>query len=168
MQYRLPTLSDEKELIEYVKEHYENGEHSISASLGLPVMNYYEWVNKIQTNAKIGDNEWGKSLLFICRDHERIIGLLSIRYELSNELSARYGDIGYGVRPSERRKGYASEMMRFALTVCKEHGMKKVIIGCYKDNLASASLIKKCNGILVKEDDSYQKGKISEYYSIVL
>ena len=65
---------------------------------------------------------WGKSLLYLCFDQNRLIGLLSIRYELPKELSEKYGDIGYGVRPSERNKGYATAMLRYALSVCKEKG----------------------------------------------
>ena len=55
----------------------------------------------------------------------------------------KYGDIGYSVCPSERRKGYATKMLKYALEVCKELGMKSVILGCYKSNIASSKTIKK-------------------------
>lgn len=63
-------------------------------------------------------------------------------------LSNIYGDIGYGVRPSARKKGYATMMLRYALSVCKEKGMKKVLLGCYKDNITSVCTIKKNGGML--------------------
>ncbi len=50
--------------------------------------------------------------------------------ELSELLRNRLGDIGYGVRSSERDKGYATEMLRYALSVCKQKGMDRVILGC--------------------------------------
>lgn len=75
-------------------------------------------------------------------------GLLSIRYELPEELSKIYGDIGYGVRPSKRNKGYATKMLAYALSVCREKGMHEVLAGCYKDNLASVATIKKNGGVL--------------------
>jgi predicted acetyltransferase len=59
-------------------------------------------------------------------------------------------------------------MLRYALSVCKEKGMDKVLLGCYKDNLASAATIKKNNGVLANENDNYNEGRISEYYSIKL
>ena len=68
MNYRLPEISDERILREYIQEHYDNGETSISASLGLPVSDYGEWTKKIQYNADVGDNEWGKSLTYLCFD----------------------------------------------------------------------------------------------------
>jgi hypothetical protein len=63
MIYRLPEVSDKDILYEYVQEHYDNGEVRISASLGLTSSDYGEWVEKIRTNAMIGDETWGKSQL---------------------------------------------------------------------------------------------------------
>ena len=49
-----------------------------------------------------------------------------------------------------------------------EKGMKRVMLGCYKDNLASAATIKKNKGILLFEADNYNEGRISQYYSVDL
>ena len=98
--YRLPEPSDKEIIQAYIQDHFDNGENSISASLGLMVQEYNEWVQKIQNNSTTGDKDWGKSLLYLCFQEEKLIGLLSIRYELSKELSEKIGDIGYGVRPS--------------------------------------------------------------------
>lgn len=168
MQYRLPEIGDEDMLKAYVQEHYEHHETSISASMGLPVSAYADWVTRMQKNATTGDDAWGKSLLYLCFDQESLVGLLSIRYELSESLTKKYGDIGYGVRPSERNRGYATAMLRHALTVCKEKGMRKVMLGCYKDNLPSAAVIRKNGGVLVEENDLYTAGRISQYYEIAL
>ena len=168
MKYRLPTADDKMILSEYVQEHYDNQETSISASLGLTASDYNSWVDKIRQNATIGDSEWGKSLLYLCFDKQKLVGLLSIRYSLPKELSKKYGDIGFGVRPTERNKGYATAMLKYALSICKEKGLGEVILGCYKDNAASSATIKKNGGVLFAEDDSYKKGKISQYYLIKL
>ena len=168
MIYRLPEISDKSILQEYMQEHYDNKENSISASLGLPASEYTDWVEKIQRNSLVGDEQWGKSLLYLCFDNNKLIGLLSIRYELPENLTKIYGDIGYGVRPSERNKGYATMMLQYALSVCRNKGMTKVILGCYKDNIASAKTIQKNGGILTEENDNYKEGKISQYYLINL
>lgn len=168
MEYRLPEINDKDILKAYVQEHQDNGESSISASLGLSSSDYSEWVTKIKKNALSGDEQWGKSLLYLCFDGESLIGLLSIRYELPELLSEKIGDIGYGVRPSKRNKGYATAMLEYALSVCKEKGMGKVILGCYKENLASAATIQKNGGTLITDNDKYKEGKISQYYLIRL
>ena len=87
---------------------------------------------------------------------------------MTGNLTKKLGDIGYGVRHYERNKGYATTMLRYALSVCKEKGMDKVLLGCYKDNLASAATIKKNGGVLVDENDNYNEGRISQYYSLKL
>ena len=166
MTYRLPEISDRTILQEYIQEHYDNGETDISASLGLTVSDYGDWVEKTRKNASVGDAEWGKSLTYLCFDETKLIGLLNIRYDLPKHLSEKYGDIGYGVRPSERRKGYATAMLRYALSVCKEKWLKQVILGCYKDNIASTAAIKRNGGVLFKESSA--DTKISRYYLIKL
>lgn len=57
MDYRLPTAEDEELLKEYIVEHYAHGERSISASHGLPVSEYSEWVRTIENNALQGSEE---------------------------------------------------------------------------------------------------------------
>ena len=168
MEFRLPKIDDKEVLQEYVQEHYDNQEYGISASMGLTACEYADWLEKIHRNVSVGDAQWGRSLVYLCFEDDRLIGLLSIRYELSEELKKAYGDIGYGVRPSERNKGYATEMLGFGLSVCKEKGMSKVILGCYKDNLASAATITKNGGVLTVENDNYEEGRISQYYQVEL
>ncbi|MBE5778753.1 MAG: GNAT family N-acetyltransferase [Clostridiales bacterium] len=168
MIYRLPETGDRDMLLEYVQEHSANQETSISASHGLTSSDYSQWVEKIQKNASAGDDLWGKSLLYLCLDDGRLIGLLSIRYQLPESLTEKFGDIGYGVRPSERNKGYATSMLRYALSVCKEKGKREVVLSCYKDNLPSARVIRKNGGILIEENNRYNEDRISQYYSIKL
>lgn len=155
-------------LHEYMQEHYNSGETSVSASLGLSVSDYREWVARMWNNASVGDEEWGKSLTYLCFDEAKLIGLLNIRYDLPKNLSEKYGHIGYGVRPSERRKGYATAMLRHALSICKEKGLTQVILGCYKDNVASAATIQRNGGVLFAENDHYTKDQMSQYYLINL
>jgi len=168
MIYRLPEARDEQLLREYVREHHDYGETVVTASMGLQTDRYSEWVEKIHVYAVSGDQKLGKNLLLLCLNEGRLIGLLSIRYELTKELTEVYGDIGYGVRPAERKKGYATQMLRHALDICREKGMRSVVLGCFRDNLASATTIRKNGGVLIAENDNYQKGKISQYYSISL
>ena len=168
MNYRLPEISDEGILHEYVREHIESGETSISASMDLSISDYRDWMQRMQDNASVGDAVWGKSLTYLCFDKAKLVGLLNIRYDLPKSLSEKYGDIGYGVRPSERGKGYATTMLRYALSVCKEKGLNQVILGCYQGNHASAAVIRRNGGVLIAENDGYTKGRTSQYYRIEL
>ena len=59
-------------------------------------------------------------------------------------------------------------MLGFGLSVCREKGMSKVILGCYKDNLASAATITRNGGVLTVENDNYEEGRVSQYYQVKL
>lgn len=105
---------------------------------------------------------------FFCLDEERniIVGAVNIRHYLNDYLLAHGGHIGDGIRPSERRKGYATQMIQLALEECKILGIKKVLMVCDKDNIASAKSIIKNGGIL--ENEVIENGVIEQRYWIEL
>jgi predicted acetyltransferase/isopentenyldiphosphate isomerase len=162
--YRLPTIEDEKLLQEYIQEHKNNGENHISASIGLTTMDYKDWVDKAHRMAKEPQGPWGRSYLFLCFFKNNLVGLMNVRYEMDEKYRDIYGNIGYGVRPTERRQGFATEMLKHGLSVCQEHGMEYAILGCIKENIASAKTMIRCGGQLVREGSGYKEGHINQYY----
>jgi predicted acetyltransferase len=166
MVYRLPTLADEKIVQEYLQEHYDNGEMSLNGASGLTRMPFDEWVEYINTNASTPTTNKGRFYTLLCFDGDELVGMMNIRFELKDAMRNAIGDIGDGVRPTRRRQGYATVMLKHALNVCKDKGMKDVILGCYKHNVASAKAIQKNGGKLLRECEI--NGEISQYYVIDL
>ena len=80
------------------------------------------------------------------------MGMIDIRHELNEYLRTIGGHIGYGIRPTERKKGYASYLLKEALTKCKELHINQVLITCNEDNIGSAKVILNNGGI---EDDLF-------------
>lgn len=70
---------------------------------------------------------------------------------MNDFLKSYGGHIGFGIRPTERRKGYGSIILRKALDFCREISLQRVMLACYKDNVASRKTIERCWGILEKE-----------------
>ena len=167
MEYRLPTLEDREALQAYLDECRDNEEQSVLLHQELFEEDYPAWVGLIERNTREGNGDWGRSLLLLCDDDEAV-GILCIRYELSRELVAVYGNIGYSVRASKRGRGYATQMLQHALSVCRGFGLESVTLGCYKDNAASAAVMKKCGGVLVAENENFTEGRTSQYYEIPL
>ncbi len=77
-----------------------------------------------------------------------IVGRLTIRHRLNEYLELIAGNIGYGIVPGFRRKGYATEMLRKALPICPKLGLSRVLITCDDDNLGSRKVIEACGGKL--------------------
>ena len=108
------------------------------------------------------------STLFLL-DEERniLIGAVNIRHYLNDALLLDGGHIGDGIRPSERRKGYATKMIALALIECKKLGIDKVLMTCNKDNIGSAKSIINNGGVLENEIID-EEGQIVQRYWISL
>ena len=90
---------------------------------------------------------------FLIRENDnKIVGMIDIRLALNDFLKKYGGNIGYSIRPTERRKGYNKINLYLALKFCQEKGLKEVLLDCDFDNLGSASTIISLGGILVKEE----------------
>lgn len=80
-----------------------------------------------------------------------IVGAISIRHELNDYLLKHGGHIGYGVRPSQRGKGYATELLEYGKQFLKELGAERALLTCDKENPASRRVIEKCGGVFESE-----------------
>ena len=103
---------------------------------------------------------------FVIDENDRLIGAASLRHYLTVEGFNTWGHIGYGVRPSERRKGYGTEILRLTLEEAKKKKIYKVLMGAHKSNLGSCKVIENCNGILENEvnDPNDINEKINRYW----
>lgn len=77
-----------------------------------------------------------------------IVGRLHVRHALNDSLFRRGGNIGYSVAPSQRRNGFATEILKQGLEYCRGLKMKKVLLSCADSNVASWTVIEKCGGVL--------------------
>lgn len=86
-------------------------------------------------------------LFFVRESDNRLIGMIQIRHYFNDYLEKFGGHIGYSVRPSERRKGHAKEMLKMAIPFCREAGLEKVLITCIDGNIGSEKTILANGGV---------------------
>ena len=109
------------------------------------------------------------SSTYFALDTERniFVGAVNIRHYLDDYMLKWAGHIGDGVRPSERRRGYATEMISQALDICRQMGIDRVLMVCDKTNIGSARSIQKNGGILENEIVN-DEGGVEQRYWITL
>lgn len=165
-----PSQELKKEALLYRKEHFEAGENIIYGSeLFDQTENYEEWLSLVtlNTSPETVDKNWVVTDTFfaIRKGDNKIIGIIDLRHTL-NEFLKDLGNCGYSVRPSERKKGYATEMLRQLLQVAKKAGIKEFHISVEKDNVASVKTIQK-NGGIYERSFSFQ-GNIADIYKMLV
>ncbi len=82
-------------------------------------------------------------------DAMRFLGEISIRHHLTPPLQRIGGHVGYAIRPSEQNKGYGTRMLALALPMALKRGIRRILITCEEENIASARVMEK-NGFTLE------------------
>ena len=79
-------------------------------------------------------------------DNGEFVGRLNLRYELDEDLLKFGGHIGYEVRPSRRKQGYGTLMLKLGLEKAKVAGIHRVLVTCDENNIGSKKIIEHNDG----------------------
>ena len=152
-----PSMEYMEKAIDYIQEHINVGS-PINGSGGLDryLDNYQGWLDKLNQDRMCIPNEQRvpAETYYLVNEQDKIIGMINIRLCLNERLKECGGHIGYGIRPSERNKGYNKINLYLALLRCQSLGIKEVILDCDSINLASSRTMEALGAI-----------RIDEYYS---
>lgn len=167
---RFPTRADGDKVMAY-RQSFIDSNDSMDGTSGLADYdNYDDWLVQIKLFQKKetvpADRVLSDTFLVVRREDDAIIGMVNNRYELNDYLLAFGGHIGYSVKPSERRKGYASQLLHLALDHYRARGIDLVLLTCDKDNIASAKVIQHNGGQL--EDERQENNRITQRYWIAV
>jgi predicted acetyltransferase len=106
------------------------------------------------------------STFWLVRNGREIVGVSNLRHRLNAHLLKEGGHIGYGIRPSARRKGYGKEILRQTLAKAREHGIGRALVTCGKENIGSARIILANGGVFESEEFSEERGEVVQRYWI--
>lgn len=166
-----PSMEYRRQIIEMMDEWSSTGEKIVPYSIRrIDYHNFDEYMYEFdqEVNGPIREGFVRNTTYFVYQAMtDKIVGAVNIRHTLNESLLQAGGHIGDGVRPSERRKGYATEMIRLALDKCRELNIDRVMMSCDKDNIGSSKSIMKNGGKLEKEFVN-EEGVMEQIYWIEL
>ena len=121
-----------------------------------PWADYIEKLDGLRDGSRVPDGLVPSSFL-LAQIGDVIVGRLSIRFALNDFLAAEGGHVGYAVLPGFRRRGYATELLRRAVSIAGDRDVHRLLVCCDDDNVASATTIERNGGVLesvVTPDDA--------------
>ena len=175
MKFVLPGPEYEEQAREYICE-FQQCQSNINGCAGLDEYlqerSYAEWVKQVMDDLDMAGVTMGKvpsfTYFYVNDEGDRIIGMVNIRLSLHDFWQMEGGHVGYSIRPTERGKHYATNLLMEALGLCKILGLDEAVLSCAKSNVASARVIKNCGGVLEAEFYSSVFGEEIQRYLIEL
>ena len=139
----------ESEAKDFKQEFFDTGEYVLNGSELLDYMDSYdEWIKYVTDNTSpdtVNPSWVVTDTYFAFDDNDRIVGIIDLRHEL-NDFLKDFGNCGYSVRPSERRKGYATQMLELMVRRAGEAGLSRLQLSVERSNEPSIKTITKNGG----------------------
>lgn len=165
-----PSLKRKEAALEYIDEFYKyNSQINGSGGLDRYIDNYEGWLEKLEDDyTRIPSEEAvpRRTYFLIRKSDDKIIGMINIRLALNKRLRNYGGNIGYSIRPTERRKGYNKINLYLGLKICKKYGIKEVLLDCDKFNLGSSKTMQALGGVKAEEYYNPETDETVEKYII--
>ena len=146
-----PTIEYDEQIQAFRKEFLESGDSMDGCGSLKRFDNSQDWIDQVESlkNPDTVPDKWVPSTqyIYVRESDNKIVGVIQIRHCFNEFLEKFAGHIGYSVAPSERRKGYATQMLKSVLPECKNLGISKVLVTCIEGNEGSKRTIVNNGGV---------------------
>lgn len=167
-----PSMERKDEIIEYLDEFKKYGSNINGSGSLDKIYDGYTFEEALDRCLKMENKEYaqsvgrcpGKTFLLIREEDNRIVGSTNVRWDLTESMKRFGGNIGYGIRPTERRKGYAKLQLYMALLEAQKLGLDKVMLDCDVDNIGSDRTLKALGGVFKKAEVDPSDGILMNAY----
>ena len=164
-----PSAAHKAQALAFRQEFYDHGEQVINGSELLDQTDDYDaWLESVtkNTSPETVNPDWVVTDTFFAADDTgTIVGIIDLRHTL-NDFLRDFGNCGYSVRPTARRKGYATEMLRQLLMTAKALGMTELHLSVERSNMPSVKTIVRNGGVLERSFEF--AGEPADIYRIAL
>ena len=153
--FEVPSIDRKKDAIDFINEFYEyNSRINGVGGLNRYLDEYEGWLEKLEDDYTREPSEElvpARTYFLIRENDKKIIGMINIRLVLNEKLKKYGGHIGFGIRPTERGKGYNKINLYLGLKVCNEYGIDKAFMDADLDNPASWKTMEALGGKRVRQ-----------------
>ena len=128
-----------------------------------------EFLESLEKNKNIklyNPNLENQTTFILVDENNHIYGGSNIRHNLNKGLFTHGGHIGYLIRPTERKKGYGTLILKLDLDECKKMGIDRVLVTCREDNVGSAKVIENNGGVYEDSRENPQENRMYRRYWI--
>lgn len=168
----IPSINRKAEIINYINELEKYNSEINGIEVFAKILNGYTFEQALEYCFNIENIEYAKKLeksqmktfLLIRKNDDKIVGALNIRWNLPENIKQFGGNIGYGIRPTERKKGYNKINLYLGLIEAKKIGLKEVKLVCETNNLCSVKTIEALDGILQRVEIDPCDGVLTSIY----
>lgn len=170
--FESPSLERKNEIIEYLDEFVEYGSNINSSGSLDKIYDGYTFEEALERCLNMENEEYSKkfercpsrTFLLIRESDNKIVGSINIRWNLNEKMLQFGGHIGYGIRPTERRKGYNKINLYLGILEARRLGLEKVMLDCDVNNLGSDRTLKALGGKLERTEVDPSDGVLTNVY----
>ena len=128
---------------------------------------FFDEIDWFERGEQLPPDRVRMSWFWLCRG-ERLLGSSRLRHLLIPVLELDGGNIGYEIRPSERRQGFGKELLRLTLDEARAIDLSRVLLTAEPTNWGSLGVIEANGGMPDGASISPRHGRTMNRYWIDL